>query len=90
MPSLKDTKRRIGSVKNTQKITRAMKLVSSAKYARANLALLHAKPFFNSFVELMGQILPYSQGKSPLLQERRNPKKGMSLFFPLTGGCVVL
>ena len=33
MPSLKDIRRRITSVKNTQKITRAMKLVSAAKFA---------------------------------------------------------
>ena len=35
MPSLKETKRRLASVENTQKITRAMKLVSAAKYSRA-------------------------------------------------------
>lgn len=34
MSNLKETKRRIGSVKNTQKITKAMKLVSASKYAR--------------------------------------------------------
>lgn len=45
MASLKDTKKRIGSVKNTQKITRAMKLVSSAKYARAYSALGRSKEY---------------------------------------------
>lgn len=45
MPSLKDTKRRIVSVKSTQKITRAMKLVSSAKYARASQNRLRAKNY---------------------------------------------
>ncbi len=71
MPSLKDTKRRINSVKNTQKITRAMKLVSSAKYARANLTLLRARPYFHSFLELLQQVIANSTLKNPLLEERK-------------------
>ena len=39
MPSLKDIRRRISSVKNTQKITRAMKLVAAAKLRRAQDAM---------------------------------------------------
>jgi len=38
MANLKDIKRKIGSVKNTQKTTRAMKLVSTAKLMKAKLA----------------------------------------------------
>jgi F-type H+-transporting ATPase subunit gamma len=45
MPTLKDIKRRIGSVKNTQKITRAMKLVSAAKLRRAQEAITAARPY---------------------------------------------
>lgn len=45
MPNLKDIKRRIGSVKNTQKITRAMKLVSAAKLRRAQDAITAARPY---------------------------------------------
>lgn len=58
MPSLKDTKRRIVSVKNTQKITRAMKLVSSAKFARANNAYLRAQPYKQSLEKLLSANLP--------------------------------
>lgn len=54
MPSLKDTKRRIVSVKSTKKITRAMKLVSSAKYARANRAILNSQPYYNAFHDMLG------------------------------------
>jgi len=56
MPSLKDTKRRIGSVKNTQKITHAMKLVSAAKFARANQAALAARPYSNGFEKLVSKL----------------------------------
>lgn len=56
MPSLKDTKRRISSVKNTQKITRAMKLVSSAKYAKANRAIVNASPYLDAFKGAVGRV----------------------------------
>jgi F-type H+-transporting ATPase subunit gamma len=45
MPSLRDIRKRIRSVKNTQKITRAMKLVSAAKLRRAQEAILSARPY---------------------------------------------
>ena len=45
MASLADIRNRIGSVKNTRQITRAMKLVAGAKLARATNAALAAKPY---------------------------------------------
>jgi F-type H+-transporting ATPase subunit gamma len=45
MPSLKDLKTRIGSVKSTQKITKAMQLVAAAKLKRAQQAAEAAKPY---------------------------------------------
>ena len=44
MPSLKDLRLRINSVKSTQKITAAMKLVAGAKLRRAQEAALAARP----------------------------------------------
>ena len=75
MPSLKDTKRRIGSVKNTQKITRAMKLVASAKYTRANLNLLKAKPYWKGFLDLVQAALSSGDVRSPLTEAHREVKK---------------
>lgn len=74
MASLKDTKRRIGSVKNTQKITRAMKLVASAKYAKANVNLAKAKPYSKSFLDLVQKSLASGEISSPLLEKRENVK----------------
>jgi F-type H+-transporting ATPase subunit gamma len=45
MPSLRDIKRRIASVKNTQQITNAMKMVSAAKLQRAQDRVMAARPF---------------------------------------------
>jgi F-type H+-transporting ATPase subunit gamma len=55
--SLKDIRRRIGSVKNTQQITKAMKLVSAAKLRRAQQAILGARPFASKLEEITGRIL---------------------------------
>ena len=44
MPSLKDLKNRIGSVKNTRKITKAMQMVAAAKLRRAQEAAVAARP----------------------------------------------
>ena len=45
MPSLKAIRNRIKSVKNTQKITRAMKLVAAAKLKRAQDAVVASRPY---------------------------------------------
>ena len=45
MASLKDIKRRIQSVKSTQKITNAMKLVSASKFAKASQAVQSSRPY---------------------------------------------
>ena len=45
MPSLKDIKRRISSVRKTQQITRAMRMVAGAKLRRAQEAILAARPY---------------------------------------------
>lgn len=53
MPSLKDLKNRIASVKSTQKITKAMQMVAAAKLRRAQEAAEAARPY----AERMGQVL---------------------------------
>ena len=45
MASLRDIRRRIGSVKNTRKITRAMKLVAGAKMRKAEQAARASQPY---------------------------------------------
>lgn len=57
MASLKDIRRRIGSVKNTQQITKAMKMVSAAKLRRAQELISGARPFADKVEELSSRIL---------------------------------
>jgi len=53
MPSLKDLKNRIGSVKSTRKITKAMQMVAAAKLRRAQEAAVAARPYAERFNAVM-------------------------------------
>jgi F-type H+-transporting ATPase subunit gamma len=54
MPNLLDIRRRIKSVKNTQQITKAMKMVSAAKLKRAQDRVVTARPFATKMTEVLG------------------------------------
>src|SRR5256885_6346568 len=56
MPNLLDIRRRIKSVKNTQQITKAMKMVSAAKLKRAQDRVVAARPFANKMAEVLGEL----------------------------------
>ena len=56
MATLKDIRKRIGSVKNTQKITKAMKMVAAAKLRRSQQALLAARPYGDQLAALVLQL----------------------------------
>jgi F-type H+-transporting ATPase subunit gamma len=71
MPSLQQTRRRIGSVKNTQKITKAMKLVSAAKLRRAQERILKARPYAQKMEALLANLgARVSRDVHPLLAVR--------------------
>lgn len=53
---LRELRDRIGTVKNTQKITEAMKLVAAAKVRRAQEAVVNARPFSETLVEVLYNI----------------------------------
>ena len=56
MPSLIDLRRRIRSVKNTQQITKAMKMVSAAKLRRAQDRALAARPYTNILRQMLANV----------------------------------
>ena len=64
MPSLKDLKNRIGSVKNTRKITKAMQMVAAAKLRRAQEAAEAARPYAERMNAVVAG-LAASVGQSP-------------------------
>jgi len=67
MPSLDDLKKRIGSVKSTQKITKAMKMVAAAKLRRAQESAESSRPYSDSMKDLIESI---SKGYSPTSTDR--------------------
>ncbi len=88
MASLRDVKRRIVSVKNTQKITHAMKLVSAAKFARANQAVLGARPYGAAFEEMVGRVVRVAgeNASTPLTTERGQFKKTLLVLIATDRG----
>ncbi len=71
MPSLRDLKRRTQSVKNTQQITKAMKMVSASKLRRAQDAILSARPFAKKMLEVLNSLATRADTDAhPLLRER--------------------
>ena len=77
VPSTADLKRRIGSVKNTQKITRAMKLVSAAKFNRAVQAVSAARPYKEAFQVMVSRLVAdkAEKIKSPFFRKVEEEKK---------------
>jgi len=69
MPSLKDLKNRIASVKATQKITKAMQMVAAAKLRRAQEAAEAARPYATRLAQVLGNLAAGFAGRddAPLL-----------------------
>jgi F-type H+-transporting ATPase subunit gamma len=73
MASLRDTRRRITSVKNTRQITRAMKLVAGAKLRRATEAATAAKPYQQTLSRVLGRVVAsVGEVEHPLLKVPSN------------------
>jgi F-type H+-transporting ATPase subunit gamma len=72
MPNLLDIRRRLKSVKNTQQITKAMKMVSAAKLKRAQDRVVTARPFANKMIEVLSELAGRTDENfhHPLLDER--------------------
>jgi len=88
MPSLQHIRRRIGSVKNTQKITKAMKLVAGAKLRRAQDRILAARPYAQKMVDLLGGLgASIQRDLHPLLTHREERKASIVAISADRGLC---
>ncbi|HWP35094.1 MAG TPA: ATP synthase F1 subunit gamma [Thermodesulfobacteriota bacterium] len=71
MPSLRDIRRRIRSVRNTRQITKAMKMIAAAKLRRAQEQILAARPYANKLMEVMASLAArVDRERHPLLAKR--------------------
>lgn len=89
MSTLRELKTRIGSVSSSEKITGAMKMISSAKVHKYEQALKRLLPFKTQIKSIMGHLLNTdSEYSSPLLEQRAEVKKiGVIIYGSDDGLC---
>ncbi len=75
MATLRDIRRRITSVKSTQQITKAMKMVAAAKLRRAQERMQKARPYARSLDEMLGHVSAKVEANLHPLLAVREPKK---------------
>ncbi len=90
MANLKSIRDRIASVKNTRKITEAMRLVAAAKVKRAQQQVLATRPFADRLAQILYRLqtrLKFEDASLPLLQEREPKTVGILLITGDRGLC---
>jgi len=88
MAALLDIRRRIRSVKSTQQITRAMKMVAAARLRRAQDRIFNARPYANQMMALLSSVAARTADRShPLLAERPIQRQLLVLITADRGLC---
>ncbi|HSN67607.1 MAG TPA: ATP synthase F1 subunit gamma [Thermoanaerobaculia bacterium] len=86
MPSTLDLRRRIRSVKNTQQITRAMKMVAAAKLRRAQDRMLAARPYSGALHQMLQSVASRVDADTHPLLQRREEKNVLLLVVTADKG----
>ncbi|MDF9832227.1 F-type H+-transporting ATPase subunit gamma [Ereboglobus sp. PH5-5] len=90
MPSTRDIRRRIKSVKNTRQITRAMELVASSKMKKAQQAAISGRPYASLLVSMIANIAPHfdeSESIHSFIDKREIKTRGILLITTDKGLC---
>ncbi len=88
MPSLQSLRRKIAAVKNTQKITKAMKMVAAAKLKRAQDRILSSRPYAHKMREVLAHLSRrVNRADHPLLQKREGNKVEILVITSDRGLC---
>jgi F-type H+-transporting ATPase subunit gamma len=88
MPSLIDLRRRIKSVKNTQQITRAMKMVAAARVRKTQEAIMAARPYAEKMLEVLNSLATrIDRERHPLLKIRGDERIEVVLITADRGLC---
>jgi F-type H+-transporting ATPase subunit gamma len=74
MPSLIDLRRRVRAVKNTQQITKAMKMVAASKLRRAQERMVNARPYANGMQRVLASVAARVEGTAHPLLTAREPR----------------
>jgi F-type H+-transporting ATPase subunit gamma len=91
MPSTRDIRRRIRSVKNTAQITKAMQMVAASKMRRAQQSALAGRPFAALMNEVLGEVVGSGTELShPLMEKREVRKRALIVVSTDKGLCGAL
>src|SRR5271169_3221255 len=86
MPSLIDLRRRIRAVKNTQQITKAMKMVAASKLRRAQDRVINARPYAVQMQRVLASVASrVDPSIHPLLTARERTAESKTLVIIVTG-----
>jgi len=86
MPSLIDLRRRVRAVKNTQQITKAMKMVAASKLRRSQERIMNARPYAVQMQRVLGSLAArVDPSVHPLLQQREPRADSKTLVILVTG-----
>ena len=86
MPSILDIRRRIRSVRNTQQITRAMKMVAGAKLNRAQDRAVRTRPYVNQTSSVLSSLAARVENPDHPLLERREVRKVLLVLLTADKG----
>src|SRR5207245_7156121 len=88
MPSERDLRRRVRSIKNIQQLTRAMQLVAASKMRRAQEAVLASRPFEERLRDVLNDLAPYAERDASPLLERRTVRRALIVLITSDRGFV--
>src|ERR1044071_7630137 len=91
MPSPRDIRRRIKSVKNTAQITRAMQMVAASKMRKAQQSALAGRPYAALMNQVLGEVV-FNAGdfSHPLMEKREGPRRAVIIVSTDKGLCGAL
>jgi F-type H+-transporting ATPase subunit gamma len=84
MPSERDLRRRVRSVRNIRQLTRAMQLVAASKMRRAQDAVLASRPFEQKLRSVLNELAPYADPELSPLLHRRTPVRKVAVVLITT------
>src|SRR5512142_498304 len=91
MPSTRDIRRRIRSVRNTAQITKAMQMVAASKMRKAQQSALASRPYASMMNEVLGNVTFYAGDFThPLMETREGTRRCVILISTDKGLCGAL
>lgn len=87
MPGLKEIRKRISSIKSTKQITKAMKMVSAAKFRKAQARILELRPYADKMNSVLTNLAKAVETGHPLLEVRARKKVELLVLTGDKGLC---